>query len=164
MDLRRNSYVVPSNAPALPDSCLQDPIIPARVLQDSSANRRHADYLRSNVGNHWKHSSSSPTENLYTNNLRAYYAHHGNIASQLGADKTEDEISYEAAKLCEILKQSEGYRKYREKQDPSDPKQQDHKWPEHMEFAFFKGRESLYARCFLLLTAFSSYTMATNGP
>lgn len=144
MELRRESCVLPSNAPALPDSSLQEPIIPSRVLQERSGNRRHTDYYGADVSTSWKHAQSSPTENLYSNGLRTYFTSHGNITSQLNGEKSEDQVNYESAKLWDRLRRSEAYRKYREKQDPNDPKQQDQRWPEHMEYAFFRGLNNTF--------------------
>ncbi|OCL12546.1 TEA-domain-containing protein, partial [Glonium stellatum] len=137
MELRRHSRVLPSNAPALLDSATQDLSRLPRVLQERSSNRQH-DFLDTGFSSRRKHIPSSPTENFYSNGLGAYLDSYGDLGSPFKQDKSESEIDRETAILWRSLQRSEAYRKYRAKQ-PKDSREQEQKWPEHMEYAFFRG-------------------------
>ena len=133
----RYSCVVPSNAPALSDSTTQDLNRPSRVLQERSGNSQH-DFLDTGFSSRRKHVPSSPTESSHSNGLGAYLNSHGNLGSPFKQEKSEAEISRETAILWRSLQQSEAYRKYRAKQ-PKNSREKEQKWPENMEYAFFRG-------------------------
>ena len=137
MELRRHSCVLPSNAPELSDSTTQGLNRPPRVLQERSSNSQH-DFLDTDLFSRRKHVPSSPTENFYSNSLGAYLNSHGNLDSPFKQEKSEAEVDRETAILWRSLQQSETYRKYRAKQ-PKDSRKQEQIWPEHMEYAFFRG-------------------------
>jgi len=137
MELCRYSCVLPSNAPALPDSTTQDLNRPPRVLQERSGNRQH-DFLDTGFFSRRKHVPSSPTENFYSNSLGDCLNAHGNLDLPFKQEKSEAEIDRETAILWRSLQRCEAYRKYRDKQ-PKNSREQKQKWPEHMEYAFFRG-------------------------
>lgn len=137
MELRHYSCVLPSNAPALSDSTTQDLNKPPQVLQERSGNSQH-DFLDTGCSSRRKHVPSSPTENFYSNGLGAYLNSHGNLGSPFKQEKSEAEIDRETATLWRSLQRSEAYRKYRAGR-PKGSKRRERKWPEHMEYAFFRG-------------------------
>jgi transcriptional enhancer factor len=131
-------YVLPSNAPALPEP---HSTIPSRVLQERSGNRRHGypDYSSS-----WKR-PTSPAENLYSPNTitsSSYFT--GNIAAQLHSERSEEQINQETKRLWNLLQRCEKYIKYRDRQPQTAREkkaaEKEAKWPDKLEYAFFRGR------------------------
>jgi len=61
-----------------------------------------------------------------------------NIISQLNSERTEEQIEREATRILRLARQCPRYQKYREPK-PIDAKQKEAKWPDHLEYAFFKG-------------------------
>ncbi|KAF2661889.1 hypothetical protein K491DRAFT_710317 [Lophiostoma macrostomum CBS 122681] len=130
-------YVLPSNAPALPEP---HSTIPSRVLQERSGNRRHGypDYSLL-----WKR-SDSPTENLYPHNTlpnSSYFT--ANIASQIHSDRSEEQIDQETKWLWNLLQRCEKYIKYRDRQPQTAKEKKDAEkqptWPDKLEYAFVRG-------------------------
>lgn len=142
--MERSSCILPSNAPALHDSIIDDIGVPRPILQER-CNNRQQDFLD---GDHRKHGLYQPAENFYNSAAQGYLAssqssHTGYAASTWLADEDE-RVRQEAARLWRMLSRSDAYRKYRARQ-PKDCREQDQKWPEHMELAFFSGRTTLLA-------------------
>ncbi|KAF2758795.1 TEA-domain-containing protein [Pseudovirgaria hyperparasitica] len=122
--------VLPSNAPAL-----SPPIYgghSSRALQERSSNAQRDGYeqdLR-------KISDASSTENRY-GKMSPSLASHEHPADQ-EKKKSDSPAEREFAALWRRLESSEAYKKYRARQ-PRDANEQDQKWPEHMEAAFFRA-------------------------
>ncbi|KAF4545637.1 Transcription factor [Lasiodiplodia theobromae] len=136
--MERSSCILPSNAPALHDSIIDDIGVPRPILQER-CNNRQQDFLD---GDHRKHGLYQPAENFYNSAAQGYLAssqssHTGYAASTWLADEDE-RVRQEAARLWRMLSRSDAYRKYRARQ-PKDCREQDQKWPEHMELAFFSA-------------------------
>ncbi|OAG05831.1 uncharacterized protein CC84DRAFT_735891 [Paraphaeosphaeria sporulosa] len=154
MELHHRSCVLPSNAPALPNT---DTYIPSRVLQERSANRRHG------FSEDASSCKRSPTP-IYAGRLGGYFT--GNLASHFNGDKSEAQIDLETKRLMKLLKACDKYQKYRDRQPSDTASAKDNKeqrWPDHLEEAFFRGmlsRHSYRAQTDVL----SSRSMATHGP
>ncbi|KAF2812848.1 uncharacterized protein BDZ99DRAFT_568162 [Mytilinidion resinicola] len=134
MELRRHSCVLPSNAPAF-DS-FSSRAVTGRVLQERCGNRQH-EYLDSDITARRKYFPASPVENLYRNGISTYVSsHHGGIASHPDC-KSEEQINRETQKVWRLLQRCGAYCKYRDK--PTKDTRELVKWPEHMEYAFFRG-------------------------
>ncbi|KAL1620928.1 hypothetical protein SLS54_005859 [Diplodia seriata] len=137
--MERSSCILPSNAPALHDSIIDDIGVARPILQERCSNRQQ-DFLDTD---HRKHGLYQPAENFYNNSAAQGYlasaqsSHAGYAASAWLADEDE-RVRQEAARLWRMLSRSDAYRKYRARQ-PKDCREQDQKWPEHMELAFFSA-------------------------
>lgn len=131
MEARRNPYVLPSNALALP-STYSDPSLSHRVLQEGSGNLRH-DSL-TGYSDHRKYGGASQAENWRE---APYLVGHSSIHNR-GHSKTDREIDREFTHLWKEIRKAEPYVKYRNKQG-KDGKLADQKWPDRMEAAFFRG-------------------------
>jgi len=134
MELRRNSYILPSNAPPLPSGILHDIAIPHGVLQERCGNRQHG-LLDADLSTHRKYDALSPIENSYG------YGYGASLYARPQASHipmSEDDLHRHATFLWKRLQRCDQYRKYRGRQ-PKDCGQQEQKWPEHMEAAFCKG-------------------------
>ncbi|KAF2737179.1 hypothetical protein EJ04DRAFT_561822 [Polyplosphaeria fusca] len=105
----------------------------SRVLQERSGNRRHG-YADGSAS--WKR-ESSPVENLYSHSLGGSYFT-GNVAAQLGNEKSDAQIEHETKRLLSLLKRNDKYQKYRERQ-PQTKKEKEQKWPDNLEEAFFRA-------------------------
>ncbi|KAL1612183.1 hypothetical protein SLS60_000407 [Paraconiothyrium brasiliense] len=130
MELHHRSCVLPSNAPALPET---DTYIPSRVLQERSVNRRH-EYTEDASS-----CKRSPTP-IYTGRLGGYFT--GNLTSHFNGDKSEAQIDLETKRLMKLLKACDKYQKYRDRQPSDTASAKDNKeqrWPDHLEEAFFRG-------------------------
>ncbi|EKG18486.1 hypothetical protein MPH_04288 [Macrophomina phaseolina MS6] len=135
----RSSCILPSNAPSLHDSIIDEIGVARPILQERCSNRQQ-DFLDAD---HRKHGLYQPAENFYNGAAQSYLAssqtsHASYAASSWLADEDE-RVRQEAARLWRMLSRSDAYRKYRARQ-PKDCREQDQKWPEHMELAFFSGR------------------------
>lgn len=151
------SCVLPSNAPALP---APDSTIPSRVLQERSGNRENRYIDDSNT---WKREPTSPSENA--SSVAASYGgsyYPSNLGSQLVCEKSEEQIDRETEKLWTLLQNCEKYRKYRERQ-PTTAKAREQKWPEPLEYAFFRGISSPHANTVFRNSHVSLGTMAADG-
>ncbi|ORY15735.1 TEA/ATTS domain family-domain-containing protein [Clohesyomyces aquaticus] len=132
--------VLPSNAPALPTTPLPGPSIRSRVLQERSGNRRHTFDEGLNV---WKR-SASPIEKVYAQPLGGTYF--TTDIAQPVVEKSEEQVDYEFSRLWPALHQSDDYRKYRERQ-PVNNEGKEQKWPDQLEYAFFKGVRDIIPAC-----------------
>ena len=137
MELHRGPYVLPSNAPALPEP---HSTIPRAVLQERSGNRRHG---YPDFSSQWKR-AASPIENKYppsTVTNSSFFT--GSIAAQINGERSEEQINQETKRLWNLLQRCEKYIKYRDRQ-PQTPKEKEkdkeQKWPDKLEYAFFRGR------------------------
>ena len=130
------SGVLLSNAPAFFE---HDSVIPNKILQEQSGNRRHA--YGAEASQSWRCSPSMPTENLCSHLNGQLFT--GGL--QLYSEKTEEWITKESKRLIKILHSCEKYQKYRERQDTNskdkEPKEQ--KWPDNLELAFFRGMNEI---------------------
>lgn len=154
MELHHRSCVLPSNAPALPET---DTYIPSRVLQERSANRRH-EYSEDASS-----CKRSPTP-IYAGRLGGYFT--GNLASHFNGDKSEAQIDLETKRLMKLLKACDKYQKYRDRQPSDTTSAKDNKeqrWPDHLEEAFFRGIFILHIHR-APTDAFSARPMAAYGP
>jgi len=155
MELHHRSCVLPSNAPALPES---DTYIPSRVLQERSANRRH-DYNEDASS-----CKRSPTP-IYAGRLGGYFT--GNLSSHFNGDKSEAQIDIETKRLMKLLKACDKYQKYRDRQ-PSDTASakdsKEQRWPDHLEEAFFRGKHFHATVAKIVSNKLSACSMATYGP
>ena len=127
MELHHRSCVLPSNAPALSEP---ESTIPRRVLRENSGNRGHA-YVDS-----FKRSPSSPLENVCSQSLGTSYFS-GN-SGYLHGEKSDKQINNETKRLWELLQRCDKYQKYRDRQ-PQPAKEKEQRWPDELEFAFFRG-------------------------
>jgi hypothetical protein len=131
MELRSLACVLPSNAPAFTDIANT-----GRVLQERCGNRQDED-VASDLSTRRKYIPSSPVENLYRNSVSTYVSSHGGIPSN-PERKSEEQVNRETAEVWRALQRCHAYCRYRDKQ--AKDYGEDNIWPEHMEYAFFKGR------------------------
>ncbi|KAF2139998.1 uncharacterized protein K452DRAFT_320082 [Aplosporella prunicola CBS 121167] len=155
MDLRRNSCIVPSNAPSLHDSLFEDTAVSRPILQERCNNRQQEFTLDSPIDLNDRpkhHGLYQQPENYYGGTVQGYLDPHpsggssSNSSSNYAAaamfmgDDADDRISKEVARLWRMLNASDAYRKYRARQPKDcrkDCRDQEQKWPERMEMAFF---------------------------
>ena len=147
MELHHRSCILPSNAPALPDT---EAYIPSRVLQERSANRVH-EYSDGSLSR-----KRSPS---YAGRLDGYFT--GNLGSYFQGDRSEAQVEIETRKLLKLLKKCDKYQKYRERQR-SDSAEKDQTWPDSLEEAFWRG-EPLCLCSFIIAYSFSPRKIPTNG-
>lgn len=147
--------VLPSNAPPLSTDGND---ASSRVLQEHSGNRQQSAYSYSQNYDEPKYAVSRLTENTYPappvqhgyplypqpavptwqNELRRTgYARGTYGRRQIG--QTPAEKTVEAKKLYRRFLSSDQYAKYRQRQHKDNKGNQDQKWPDHLEEAFFRG-------------------------
>lgn len=125
MELHHRSCILPSNAPALPDT---EAYIPSRVLQERSANRLH-EYCDDSL-----QQKRSP---VYAGRLDGYFT--GNLNTRFPGERSEAQVEIETRKLLKLLKKCDKYQKYRERQR-SESAEKEQGWPDSLEEAFWRGK------------------------
>ena len=178
--------VLPSNAPPLLDDGLHSA---SKVLQEHSGNRQHTD-LSYGGGYDTKYSSSLFNENSYIHQhqYQQPLPQQQQLTQQLHHSRPQQrqqwkygiqrngyhnyatldhrKVQVEAEYLYSRFKQSESYVKYRTRQTKDDKGNDDQKWPEHLEKAFFQGETPFVTHCTSDGPDFwsSSGHMDSNGP
>ena len=161
--------VLPSIAPPLHDG---DNVHHAsRVLQEHSGNRQQTDFGFSNDYEQ-KYPVSLLTENIFTQHNQpqqlpvplpqqqqqvpqlfhpqpqhrhAWRFGYARSALRYPGPEDEARIRIEADRLFHRVRKSDAYAKYRHRQSKSD-KNDDQKWPDHLEKAFFRGQSRCIVR------------------
>jgi transcriptional enhancer factor len=151
--------VLPSNAPPLHDGDgLQHA---SRILQEHSGNRQHNDFGFATEYEQ-KFDPSVFGENSYACQQQIQQQHPHHVTQQLyhprpqhrqawrygsynrgyGYPNPEEDAKnqVEADYLYRRFRQSESYVKYRARQSKEDKGNDEQKWPDHLEKAFFRGR------------------------
>ena len=147
--------VLPSNAPPLSTDG-SDQL--SRVLQEHPGNRQQSVYSYSQDYEEQKFAVTRLTENAYPtsqiqNGLPVYPQPHSSTwSSDIGRSgyargaygrrppgQSGPEKDIEAKKLYRRFLSSDGYAKYRQRQHKDDKGNQEQKWPDSLEEAFFRG-------------------------
>jgi hypothetical protein len=172
--------VLPSNAPALGDDGLH---LTNRVLQEHSGNRQHNTYSYTDYEQ--KIPTSFSVENAYAHRPQPPIQHqparrlyhpqpvhrqewkYGYSSNGYAEYSPEEEVKnqVEAKYLYRRFRQSDPYVKYRNRQQKEDKGNDDNKWPDHLEKAFFRGMFAVNARYISKLTLSPSIgDLEANGP
>lgn len=148
--------VLPSNAPPLQDdNGVQHA---SRVLQEHSGNRQLVDF---NSNNDYEpkyplsgpsrlneqsyprhHVPQQPTQHFYRpqpQHRPTYRYGYSRAGYRYLTPQDEAKYQYEAERLYRRFRQSDQYVKYRGRQSKGDKGNEDQKWPDHLEKAFFRG-------------------------
>lgn len=144
------TQVLPSNAPPLQDN--HNHAVRA-VLQEYSGNRQQNDYSYQQPILETKYPASLLTENTHAHHQQAYRPAHvyqqtpaQRNALRYGSRRTtpwalrESDIEKEASMLYTRFRNSDQYMKYRNRQHKDEKAGTEQKWPDRLEFAFFKGK------------------------
>ncbi|KAK5171196.1 uncharacterized protein LTR77_004340 [Saxophila tyrrhenica] len=151
-----STHVLRSNAPPLDDGDGLD--LTSRILQEHSGNRQHNAYPFP-TGFEQKCPTSLLTENAYSrhhqwtghhnDHQQLYYPRpHPRLALRHGyprighpqcSPQEEAKNQVEAEFLYQRFRQSDAYVKYRGRQSKDDKGNEDQKWPDHLEKAFFRA-------------------------
>jgi hypothetical protein len=176
--------VVPSNAPPLHDGDGSQHM--SRVLQVHSGNRQFNDYSYPTEYEQ-KFAQPFPNENAYAvhypqpslqQQLRQRRRHYYHTPHRIHhpqpyrphqyfrfSAEEERRNAAEAEYLFSRFRQSDAYVKYRSRQSKDDKGNDDQKWPDHLEKAFFQGAHRSSKRVFKHQTnqRCSSRNMAAHG-
>jgi hypothetical protein len=110
-----------------------------RLLSSPSANHFIPSSIsQSNLGSHHYGVVRGKSEHIAISGHYSHASRHQHIRD------LERRFTY----LQRKLDQTEAYRKYRDRQIPVNNKQEDRKWPEHLERAFFKGKHLFFLLVF----------------
>lgn len=151
--------VLPSNAPPLSDT---DSIAQSRVLQEHSGNRQFGEPCYENASVNQKYAPTLLEENAHPSYPAQLHLPHGlhhvyqqtspvRQQPQYGRTYLDDQFRAKNEKTARFLyhrfQASEGYRKYRDRQKKDDKKDDELKWPDRLELAFFEGTLELRPFC-----------------
>ncbi|KAK4555821.1 hypothetical protein LTR86_007041 [Recurvomyces mirabilis] len=155
MELQLVPRVLPSNAPPLQGGSDDDLRYASRVLQENSGNRQHSNYALAD-GYAPKCQAVVQTENAWPATYQQYQQHiinpqpayrransYGHVPRRLynysRHHQNEYDIRQRADALFQRFQKSEGYTKYRSRQQKDDKNGQEQKWPDELERAFFQA-------------------------
>lgn len=147
-------HVLPSNAPPLRDDGRLFQV--SRVLQEQSGNRQQSEFVLDHDVGEIKGEATSFDENqvvaplqrlqsfppLYhpqPQHRQAWRYGYARAGWRYPGPEEEARIRLEAERLYNRVRKSQHYLKYRDRQTKDDKGNQDQKWPEHLEKAFFRG-------------------------
>lgn len=148
--------VLPSNAPPLGG---EDGIYQAsRVLQEHSGNRQQLEYTASGVYdqkytalNENTCAPHQPRQHVTQTSTQLYHPQpqycqpltYSQVAPRHRScyyGNEEERITRQAKSLWQRFQASAPYKKYRDRQHKEDKGDNDTKWPDHLEQAFFRGK------------------------
>jgi transcriptional enhancer factor len=119
---QQRSCIQPDDVTVLETTPLDSTTQQRAVLQERSANWPH-EFNNQTTSTQKRSRSPSPTGNIYARRAApagAYFT--GNVHAQhvgiagFGAERSEKQVEYELARLYRMLRRSDKYQKYREKQ------------------------------------------------
>jgi transcriptional enhancer factor len=119
---QQRSCVRPEDVPALGETTVDTTTQQRAVLQERSANWPH-EFNNQNTSIQKRSRSPSPTNNIYARRAAPagiYFT--GNVHAQhiglagFGAERSEKQVDFEIKRLYGMLRRSDKYQKYREKQ------------------------------------------------
>lgn len=153
--------VLPSNAPPLEENGVYQA---SRVLQEHSGNRQQSTLVvhgsdqkassTTSIENSW---SSQPVQQLGIATANRYYQvptsyrqpslpyGHPHRHSRYFSHGEEESVTRQAKRLWQRFQASPAYKKYRGRQHKDDKGNTEQKWPDHLEEAFFRGKQVLHS-------------------